>query len=280
MDLSSRFRELAHGWRRICGERGAGLRNRAQGTATAVPSGRGCAVHAATGQHSAANRLAAVIFSLLCSGCAQTPSQCRDEVAAAFERLRTSARPYRKETVYIVSERQTFRETAEFVPPDRMRKITNNGAPGYGTVETIRIGERVWSNEYGRWRKWEPGLAEEIYGEGMDFSPWPDRAVSPNAKLECLGWVIFHGTVYTGYRALLPKSAVLVTKSGVSLSKEEKQELSSKLRQMPQEWRTVFVNWRGLPAYDLVAQEHQLDSPSYKIQYTYSGDIKIEPPAR
>src|SRR5215475_4593727 len=113
MDLPSRFRELAHRWRRICGDRRAGLRNRAQDTAAAGPSGRGSAVHAATGQHSAANRLAAAILSLLCSGCAQTPSQCRDELAAAFERLRTSARPYRKETVYIVSERQTFRETAE-----------------------------------------------------------------------------------------------------------------------------------------------------------------------
>jgi len=48
---------------------------------------------------------------------------------------------------------------------------------------------------------------------------------------------------------------------------------------MPQEWRTVFVDPQSmLPAHDLVAQNNHLDSPSYKVRYTYPNDIKIEPP--
>jgi hypothetical protein len=63
------------------------------------------------------------------------------------------------------------------------------------------------------------------------------------------------------------------------LSESRQQELSSKLQQMPQEWRTVFVDPEStLPAYDLVAQENQLDSPRNKVRYTYPNNISIEPP--
>jgi hypothetical protein len=44
----------------------------------------------------------------------------RDEVAAAFERLKTSGRPYRKEMSSVISDQYqlTSHETAEFLPPD------------------------------------------------------------------------------------------------------------------------------------------------------------------
>lgn len=62
-------------------------------------------------------------------------------------------------------------------------------------------------------------------------------------------------------------------------SQEEEQKLLSKLRQMPQEWRTVFVEWPSmLPAYDLVAEENQLDNPRSSVHYTYPDKIKVEPP--
>src|SRR5262245_40971645 len=86
-------------------------------------------------RHRAVKTLAVAAFAVLCASCTETPTNCRDEVAAAFERLRTSGRPYRKEMVIIVSDQQTYRQIAEYVPPDRMREITTIGAPGYGTVE-------------------------------------------------------------------------------------------------------------------------------------------------
>ena len=37
------------------------------------------------------------------------------------------------------------------------------------------------------------------------------------------------------------------------------------LRQMPQEWRTVFVDEQSaLPAHDLIAEENKLDNPRSK----------------
>jgi hypothetical protein len=221
--------------------------------------------------------LVVATVTLLCAGCTETPANCRDEVAAAFERLRTSGRPYRKDTTFVVSDQQTYHEIAEFLPPDRMRQITNNGFPGHGTVEYIWVGARAWSkwsNERGR-REWEPSeLAQDIHGAGMDSSTWPDRAVPANAEFECLGRVEFKGTAYIGYRTRLPKVIV-------SLSGQDQQELMSELEQMPQYWRTIFLDWRSaLPAHDLVAEQNQLDNPRSKVQYTYPGDIKIEPPVQ
>src|SRR5215467_6881488 len=80
---------------------------------------------------------------------ADAQADCRDEIAAAFERLKASGRPYRKEVTFVVGGQQPFHGTVEFLPPDRMREITNNGVPGYGTVETIRVGQRAWLNSGG-----------------------------------------------------------------------------------------------------------------------------------
>jgi hypothetical protein len=65
------------------------------------------------------------------------------------------------------------------------------------------------------------------------------------------------------------------------LSEQDQQELMSEFEQMPQYWRTIFLDWRSaLPAHDLVAEQNQLDNPRSKVQYTYPGGIKIEPPVQ
>jgi len=223
--------------------------------------------------------LVVAAFSLLCAGCNEAPVNCRGEVAAAFERLSTSGQPYRKETVIVGGDHQPFHETSEFLPPDRMRQITNNGIPGDGTVEIIRVGARAWSNEKEGWLEWGPGLAQLIYSAGMDFSARPDLAVPANTVFECLGRVKFQGTAYLGYRARFDQAIAVPVARNTPLSETKQQELSRTLQQMPQEWRTVFIDPQStLPAHDLVAQENQLDSPRRKVQYTYPNSIKIEPP--
>jgi len=223
--------------------------------------------------------MAVAVFILLSAGL-EAPASCRDQVAAAFERLRISMRPYRKETTIVVSPQQTFHQVAEFLPPDRLREITNNGAPGYGTSEVIRIGPRAWSNERG-WREWEPGLAQEIYGEAMDFLSLPDRAVPANLAFECLERVVFKGAVYIGYRAQLPKAIVSFRQSDAAWSEQELQQVLSELQRMPQERRTVFLELQNaLPAFDLVAPDNQLDNARSRIQYTYPDEIRIEPPVQ
>jgi hypothetical protein len=101
--------------------------------------------------------LAVGTFALLCAGCTKASANCRDEVAAAFERLRTSGRPYRKETTWVFSGRRTSHEMSEFVPPDRMR-VAIDGGPSYLPSETIRVGQRAWTRGWPwGWREWDPG---------------------------------------------------------------------------------------------------------------------------
>ena len=196
-------------------------------------------------------------------------TDCRDEVATAFERLRTSGRPYRKEVIF-----NLFRGTVEFLPPDRMREIKSRDVPGVGTFEIIQVGQRAWSNvgawpwdsrwPWG-WHEWHPRLMQMFLEKNQYFSALAHRPVAADAEFECLGKVEFEGSVYIGYRTRWPLA--LISAGPPS------QEL---LRQF---WHTVFTDPQSmLPAYDLQARENQLDRPIHKVRYTYPNDIKIEPP--
>ncbi|MBO0756597.1 MAG: hypothetical protein J2P54_12090 [Bradyrhizobiaceae bacterium] len=235
--------------------------------------------------------LAVATFSLLWlasteAWVAEPSTSCRDEVAAAFERLRTSGRPYRKKVTsdvsdpFAVGDRKILRETAEFLAPDRMREIMNITTNGVvdRENETIRVGQRVWSNWTGwpwGWRTWDPFL---LRGREPG-SELADTPVPADAVFECLGTVEFEGTAYLGYRGRIEKRFEVVVPHNGALNDPTQQELLRKLRQLPQEWRTIFVDPQtALPAYDLAAQENQLDNPSHKVQYSYPTSIKIEPP--
>ena len=64
---------------------------------------------------------------------------------AEFQRLRTSGRAYRVETV-VEGDQQGREEIFEFVPPDRMR-LKYRFKEGADWVEFVRVGDRVWDHE-------------------------------------------------------------------------------------------------------------------------------------
>jgi hypothetical protein len=216
--------------------------------------------------------LVVAAFALLCATCtealpAEVSVACRDEVAAAFERLRTSSRPYRKETTSVVrvpGHEGTFRQLAEFLPPDRMR-LKSDGLDGYRWFETILVGETMWTNELTflgllPWGWQVTGVGPLLLSGDLDHDV---RAV-PAAPFECLGTVEFGGATYIGYR---------------TRSDETKPQQMALQKMLLHEWRTVFVDPQStLPAYDLVTPENELDSPRNKVRYIYPNDITIEPP--
>jgi hypothetical protein len=229
---------------------------------------------------------------VMLSACSQQPAQqegqradagadCRDEVVAAFERLKTSGRPYRKETAMTLG-RWTYNDTVEFVPPDQMRLSSDNGRWIMNTYY-VRIGQRAWANwspfPWG-WSEYypDPGFMQWNLGTVADFAAVLNR---PPPVYECLGRIEFEGTAYLGYRARL-ENAVLtfgMLKERGTLNERREPELDRKLEHTPQEWRTIFVDPESrLPAYVLVAQEEQLGNPSSKVQYVYPNNIDIEPP--
>jgi hypothetical protein len=228
----------------------------------------------------------------LLASCSDAPAHCRAEVAASFERLRTSGVPYRKETTIAVSDHQVFQEIAEYVPPDRMRSVTTNRVrefeadgirmPAFeNNSEVIRVGARGWAKEQTGWREWEPWLVQELYGAGMDFLLFPDRAVPADAAFECLGVVAFKDDTYIGYRTRLANSIAYIAPTSPKAQEDLKAKVRQELLQMPQHWRTVFVDkTSGLPVYDIVAAQDRLDTPKSSIHFSYAAEIKIDPPVQ
>jgi hypothetical protein len=143
-----------------------------------------------------AGTLAAVIFSLVVAGCAEgpPPAACRSDVVTAFRRLQ--GWPYRRESVVAGSGRaqRASRQISEFLPPDRLRVVEDNGVPGYAQYERIEIGARKWSRQGGR-------LYELDREEGGDIAAWLGWNAPRDEAFACLGRVEFKGRIYIGYQA-------------------------------------------------------------------------------
>src|SRR5262245_60864639 len=148
-------------------------------------------------QHYASLRVAAVL-ALFILGSAAAWADCRGEVEAEIQRLAVPDRPYRSE----MTVGRNYRETTEFIPPDRMRKIADSHSlierivlylVGAGPFEAIQIGNRTWERLEKKWV--EDGLSpKQIPGTS------PPEALPPNTTFACLGAVAFESAIYTGYQ--------------------------------------------------------------------------------
>jgi hypothetical protein len=207
---------------------------------------------------------------------AAASADCRDEVEAAIQKIDTPDRPYRSEMIA-----GRYRETTEFIPPDRMRRIADSSywiervvmyLTSAGPFETIQIGDRTWE----RWeKKWvDYGSARSPLWKKSPALPLPS-----DTTFACLGAVAFEATIYTGYQISFRPTAVVIATLGTSVSKAQQGEALKALKEAPPRWRTILVDREtGLPAYDIMTPTSQLDNPNLTIRYTYPGDLTIEPP--
>lgn len=227
--------------------------------------------------------VAAVLAFLVVENTAAS-ADCRGEVEAAIQKLEMPDRPYRSKTTI-----QTYRETTEFIPPDRVRRIVDsaNWEPtnwvqrilaylaGPDPIETIQIGNRTWTRANKKWLEY--GAAPKIFPTGL-----PPLETTSETTFACLEAVAFEGKTYAGYQiSFRPTRAAVVVQRGGSLSKAQEEEVSRALKQAPPIWRTILVDREtGLPAYQIMADTNQLDVPVSKTRYTYPRDLTIEPPAQ
>jgi len=204
----------------------------------------------------------ATVLALLVANSSAALADCRAEVEAAFQKLQMPGRAYRRVTtmtsvVHVADSRglQVRGETAEFILPDRKRRIVDY-VGDQPSSEWIRVGERTWMHEGQQWLEGYVWMDKDIFLSGV----WSHRM-----SFECLGEVVFEGKTYAGYEANDHTTARIVVGLG---------EPGPKLR------RTIFVDRQtGLPMNEIFAGATQLDSPIWKIQYTYPRDVTIEPPA-
>ena len=215
-------------------------------------------------------------------------ADCRSEAEAAFQKLEMPDRPYRSEMTITgpdLALSQAHRETTEFIPPDRMRRIADSPYwfvrllfyfMGQDPIETIRIGDRTWERVDKKW-------VESPYGPKFPQET-PFKALPPDVAFACLEAVRFEGRTYAGYQtSFRPTTVLMVQMDHMSPSKmqEEKERALKTLREAPPKWRTVLVDREtGLPAYDIITLTSELDSPTLKIGYAYPRRLAINPPAQ
>jgi hypothetical protein len=206
-------------------------------------------------------------------------ADCRGDVEAAIHRLDTPDGPYRSE----MTAGRTYRETTEFIPPDRMRKIADSpnwieriviNLIGEGPIETIQIGSRTWERAGKKWVEY--GFAQKTPREMP-----PPEALPPDTTFACLDAVAFEGATYIGYQISFRSTRVMVATFGTSMSKMQEEEALKTLKEAPPTWRTILMDRETrLPAFDLITPTSQLDSPKSKTHYTYPRDLTIEPPVQ
>ena len=216
-------------------------------------------------------------------------ADCRSEVEAAFQKLEMPDRPYRSEMTITgpdLTLSQAHRETTEFIPPDRMRRIADSPYwfvrilfyfMGQDPIETIRIGDRTWERVDKKW-------VESPYGPKFPQETFPFKALPSHTAFACLEAVRFEGRTYAGYQASFrPTTVATVQMDHMSSSKmqEEKERALKTLREAPPKWRTVLVDREtGLPAYDIITLTSELDSPTLTTRHTYPRRLAIEPPVQ
>jgi hypothetical protein len=124
-----------------------------------------CAFRAVPDWQRAVKTLAVATVSLLCGGCTETPANCRDEVAAAFERLRTSGRPTGR-------TRPSSSAISKLIT-----KLLNSSRPtGCDRSRTTAFRAMGWSNTFGLVR--ERGQSGQMRADGANGSRANSRRIS------------------------------------------------------------------------------------------------------
>lgn len=231
----------------------------------------------------------AATLAFLVVGSTAVSADCRGEVEAAFQKLEKPDRPYRSEVTM-----GTYRETIEFIPPDRVRRIVDTAnwmqaIPGSANwvrrflaylagpdpIETIQIGDRTWTHVKTKWLEYQS--APKISPTGF-----PPLETTSETTFACLEAVAFEGKMYVGYQvSFRPTRGAVVVERGASMSKTQEEEIAKAVKQAPPIWRTVLVDREtGLPANHIISDTNQLDRPTSTTRYTYPNDLTIEPPAQ
>jgi hypothetical protein len=180
-------------------------------------------------------------------------TSCKDQVAAAFTKQRTS--PAFRMVAQLKGETGPVEITVEYIAPDRMRQRIV--APSQEALETVLVGTRAWSRQGPNWEELMPAIAQTIIAQVREAVVDPPKDVS---QFECLGKVTVEGKEYLDYRSVDGNAAA---PQGASSS--------------PPVRRTVYVDPQtGLPAVNIVSEESPGAVPVFKGVYSYPTDIVIE----
>lgn len=177
-------------------------------------------------------------------------ADCKAEVAAAFEKQRTSP-AYRLEAKLAVEEGGT-EFLVEYLPPESMRQKVS-GPTLTTPVETIVIGMSVWTNDGSGWKALDPQQAIPVASRVKQAMENPENL----GDFACLGTVTVDGKELIGYRNNKPEKS----QDGKDLA------------------RVIYIDpATGLPVLNVASEAKENAPPLFKGVFTYPTDIKIAPP--
>lgn len=189
-----------------------------------------------------------------------TPTQaadCKAEVDGAFAKLR-EAKSFRL-TTKIVSPQGTLSMQVDYSLPDRMHQRVKLG-DSPAEMETIAIGDKVWSNQGQGWAEVPKNFADEIAKQLKQSVAEPSKS---KADYGCLGDKEFEGKTYAAYAATLP------AEEGAKNEAAPKPNI-----------QTLYVDKAtGLPVRNIVAQADTPDERMFDGTFSMPTDIAIKEPS-
>lgn len=192
---------------------------------------------------------------------AAAQADCKNEVDQAFSNLRGGT-SFRVETTIVHEKQGTLEMTVDYVLPDRMHqrvKLGNNPA----LMETIAIGDKVWTNQGQGWTEVPQNFAQAITAQlKQQVSP----PTQNKTAYECLGETEFEGTTYLAYKGRLPVPV------------EERAKGEPEKAAGPDNVQTVYVDAEtGLPVRNIVT-EGDSDKRVFDSTFSRPSNIEIDQP--
>lgn len=184
-------------------------------------------------------------------------ADCKSEVDGAFSKLR-EGKTFRLTTT-INSPQGKLNMQVDYVLPDKMHQRVRLGESP-AEMETIAIGEKVWSNQGQGWQEVPKNFADEIVKQIKQTVAEPTQS---KVDYACLGEKEFEGKVYKAYSANLP------------VPEQAKNEAPAKPTV-----QTLYVDREsGLPARNIVAAIEAPDARLFDGTFSQPQGVDIKEPS-
>jgi hypothetical protein len=207
-------------------------------------------------------RIGVVAIAVLLTVAGQAQADCKSEVDQAFRKLR-DGKSFRLETRIINKQQGALTMTVDYLLPDRMHQRVSLGDSPQ-KMETIAIGEKVWSNQGQGWSEVPANFAQVISKQLKETVAEPAQS---KIDYECLGERTFEGKSYVAYKASLPAMPEETAKGDVAKAPEGPN------------MQTLYVDKQtGLPVRNVVTQGAS-ETRLFDGTFSTPADISINAPS-
>lgn len=205
--------------------------------------------------------LAVLLISV--SGPALAEVSCKEQVDAAFAKLRESGK-FRLETT-INNKDGTLKMLADYVLPDRMHQKVTLGGEG-AAMEMIVVGKKAWSNQGGGWAALPDAFAQTVANQIKDSVA---NAPKVSTEYKCVGDKEFEGKTYTLYQGILAMP--------LSPDAKDKGPRVSAVS-VPNQQNVYIDKETGLPVRNIVTPVTEPEKRLFDGKFTVLKDLSVDPP--